>query len=154
MRRLILVLLLGALAFSGCGGGKSEPSTSAFKASFATEKAQLKSLGEAIGGAVTGAGSKTNNELVAEFKALASRATALSGAFGQLEAPAKYKSDLGALQSSITQVAGTLHSIEAAAAANDGNAAKAGGETIVAEAQQVKSDDNALSAKLGLPANP
>jgi hypothetical protein len=47
-----------------------------------------------------------------------------------------------------------LHSIEAAAAAHDATAAKAGGEAIVAEAQQVQSDDKALSSKLGLPALP
>ncbi len=151
MRRLIPVLLIGAIALSGCGGsGSSEPSISAFKASFEAQKPPLKELGEAVGSAVTGAASKTNGELVSEFKALATRATALAGAFGQLEAPAKYKAELAALQSSLTQVAGTLNSIEAAAAANDGNAAKAGGETIVTEGQQVKSADEKLSAALGI----
>ena len=151
MRRLIPVLLIGAIALSGCGSsGSSEPSTSDFKASFQAQKAQLKALGEAVGSAVTGAASKTNGELVTEFKGLAARATALAGSFAQLEAPAKYKADLAALQSSLTQVAGTLNSIEAAAAANDGNAAKAGGETIVTEGQQVRNADNTLSAKLGI----
>jgi len=34
------------------------------------------------------------------------------------------------------------------------SAAKAAAETLVADAQQVKSDDDALSAKLGLPVTP
>jgi hypothetical protein len=163
MRRLIPVgLIIGALALAGCGGSSSsgttstssEPSTSAFTSAFKVQKAKLKALGEAVGAGVTGAAHKTDAELTAEFKILASRATELSGALGQLEAPAKFRGDLATLQSSLTQVAGTLHSIEAAAAAHDAGAAKAGGEAIVAEAEQVKSDDNALSSKLSIPTSP
>jgi hypothetical protein len=151
IRRLIPIALTGLIALSGCGGsGSGEPSTSHFKASFQAQKAQLSALGEAVGKAVSGASGKTNGELVGEFKQLAAQATALAGSFGQLEAPAKYKAELAALQSSLTQVAGTLNSIEAAAAANDASAARAGGETIVTEGQQVKAHDQALSAKLGL----
>jgi len=161
MRRVIpVVSIIGALALAGCGGGSgsastsSEPSTSAFTSAFKVQKAKLRSLGEAVGAAVTGAAHKTDIELTNEFKSLASRATELAGALGQLEAPARYKGDLATLQSSLTQVAGTLHAIEAAAAANDESAAKAGGEAIVTEAEQVKSGDNALSAKLGLATSP
>lgn len=163
MRRLIpVVLIIGALAMVGCGGSSSsgttstssEPSTAAFTSAFKVQKAKLKALGVAVGAAVTGAAHKTDAELTTEFKSLASRATELAGALGQLEAPAKFKGELATLQSSLTQVAGTLHSIEAAAAAHDAGAAKAGGEAIVAEAEQVKSGDNALSAKLGLPTSP
>ena len=73
------------------------------------------------------------------------------GSLSQLSVPTQYKAELATLQSSITQVAQALHSIEAAAAASDAQAAKAAAETLVADAQQVKSADNALSAKLGLP---
>jgi hypothetical protein len=173
MRRVIpVVLIAGTLALTGCGGSSgsagtsstsltgstsstsSEPSVSAFTSAFKVQKAKLRALGVSVGAAVTGAAHKSDIQLTDEFKALAARATALSGALGQLEAPAKYKADLGSLVSSLTQVAGTLHAIEAAAAANDESAAKAGGEAIVTEAEQVKSDDNALSVKLGLASSP
>jgi hypothetical protein len=163
MRRLIpAVLFIGALALGGCGGSSSsgtsstsaEPSTTAFTSAFKVQKAKLRALGEAVGADVTGAAHKTDAQLMSEFKSLASRATELSGALGQLEAPAKYKGGLATLQSSLTQVAGTLHAIEAAAAAHDAGAAKAGGEAIVAEAEQVKSADNALSSALGLSTSP
>jgi hypothetical protein len=164
MRRVIpVVLITGALAIAGCGGSSgsastsstnSEPSTSAFTSAFKVQKAKLRALGTAVGADVTGAAHKSDIQLANEFKRLAARATELSGALGQLEAPTKYKVDLGSLVSSLTQVAGTLHAIEAAAAANDESAAKAGGEAIVAEAEQVKSDDNALSSKLGLNTSP
>jgi hypothetical protein len=153
MNRVSLVALLALVLLAGCGGS-SEPSTSSFKSAFSAQKAKLKTLGTEVGTAVEGASKKTDDDLVIEFRSLASRATVLAGALGQLEAPSKYKSELATLQSSLTQVAGALHSIEAAAAAHDGNAAKAGGEELVADAQQVKSSDNALSAKLGLPTNP
>ncbi len=150
-RRLIPIALTALIALSGCGSsGSAEPSTSAFKASYQAQKAQLSALGEAVGKAVAHASGKTNGELVGEFRKLAARATALAGTFGQLEAPKNYKAELAALQSSLTQVAGTLNSIEAAAVANDAAAAKAGGETIFTEGQQVTTDDHHLSDKLGL----
>jgi hypothetical protein len=152
MRSVSLAALAAVIALAGCGS--SGPSTSAFKSEFRTQKTTLNALGKDVGAAVEGASHQTDSALTTQFQALASRATALAGALGQLNAPSQYKSELSALQSSVTQVAGTLHSIEAATAANDLNAAKAGGEAIVANAQQVKSIDNTLSAKLGLPTSP
>jgi hypothetical protein len=161
MRRASPVLILTVLALAGCGGGSgttastsTEPSLSAFKTAFAAQKATLRALGTDVGSAVTGANHQTDAALFTQFQGLASRATALAGALGQLSPPSQYKSDLAALQSSITQVAGALHGIEAAAAAHDVSAAKAAADTLVADAQQVKSDDDALSAKLGLPVTP
>jgi hypothetical protein len=162
MRRatpIVLAALLAlALVLAGCGGSSSStgtgPTVSSFKAAFAAEKAQLKVLGTDVGTAVEGAAKQTDTALASQFQSLASRATALAGSLGQLSAPAQYKAELAALQSSVTQVAGALHSFEAAAAAHDAAAAKAAVETLVADAQQVKSTDNALSAKLGIPTSP
>lgn len=117
------------------------------------QKAKLKTLGNEIGAAVEGASSQTDAALVKQFEGLASRTTQEAGAIGQLSAPSKFKTELASLQSSLTQVAGTLREIEAAAAANDATTAKAAGEAIVTDAQQVKSIDDALTAKLGLPSS-
>jgi hypothetical protein len=152
MLRISPVVLVVLLLLIGCGS--SGPTTSSFKSEFRTQKTTLTALGKDVGAAVEGASHQTDSALTKQFEGLASRATALAGALGQLNAPSQYKSELSALQSSITQVAGTLHSIEAATAANDASAAKAGGESIVANAQQVKTIDNTLSAKLGLPTSP
>jgi hypothetical protein len=162
MRRATPFLLAAtlALALAGCGSSSSTsstvtgPSVSSFKAAFTTEKAQLHALGTDVGKAVEGAAKQTDAALAAQFQSLAARATALSGSLGQLSAPTQYKAELAALQSSVTQVAGALHSIEAAAAAHDSAAAKAAAESLVVDAEQVKTDDNALSAKLGIPATP
>ncbi|HST55510.1 MAG TPA: hypothetical protein VLJ42_06405 [Solirubrobacteraceae bacterium] len=167
MRRIspvVLVVPVLLIALAGCGSSghstsssaatSTEPSISTFTSEFRTQKAALGALGKDVGAAVQGARHQTDSALTQQFQGLASRATALAGTLGQLNAPTQYKSDLSALQSSITQVAGTLNSIEAAAAAHDANAAKAGGEAIVANAQQVKNIDNTLSAKLGLPTSP
>jgi hypothetical protein len=139
------------LVLVGCGGS-SGPTTSSFKAEFKVQKAKLHTLGDEIGSAVEDAGNQTDAALAKQFEGLASSATSLAGALGQLNPPSKFKDELASLQSSVTQVAGTLHSIEAAAAANDAASAKAGGEAIVADAKQVKSLDETLSKKLGLPA--
>jgi hypothetical protein len=154
MRRIssaALALVLLAL-LAGCGS--SGPSKSAFTSEFKTQKATLSALGKDVGSAVEGASHESDSALTKQFEGLASRATALAGALGQLNPPSEFKSELLALQSSVTQVAGTLHSIEAAAAAHDAAAAKAGGEAIVANAKQLKSINNKLSAKLGLPTAP
>ncbi|HEX7610970.1 MAG TPA: hypothetical protein VF380_09870 [Solirubrobacteraceae bacterium] len=156
MRRVTPIFLVALLALAGCGSSTSSstsstPTVSSFKTTFAAEKAQLGALGKDVGGAVEGASKQTDTALATQFQSLASRATALAGSLGQLSAPAQYKAELAALQSSVTQVAGALHSIEAAAAAHDAAAAKAAAETLVADAQQVKTDDLALSGKLGLP---
>jgi hypothetical protein len=161
MRRISSLLIIGLLALAGCGSSKSSTTTSTgpsptalFKAAFAADKAKLTKLGEDVGAAVEGAKSQTDNALMNQFQSLGSRATVLSGALSQLEAPAQFKGELATLQSSVTQVAGSLHAIEAAAAANDAAAAKAAAEALVANAQEVKTSDNALSAKLGLPTSP
>jgi len=155
MRRLAPVLVVLSLVIAGCGSSGSTtapgPTTAEFKSAYAAQKVTLKSLGEDVGTAVAAAPKKSDAALTSEFRALASRATALAGSFGQLNVPTQYKADLAALQSSVTQVAGSLHSIEAAAAAGDAQAAKAAAEALVADAQQVKSADSTLSAKLGLP---
>jgi len=153
MRRVGPVLpVVAVLALAGCGGS-SGPTTSSFKAAFKVQKAKLKTLGNEIGAAVEGASSQTDAALVKQFEGLASRTTQEAGAIGQLSAPSKFKTELASLQSSLTQVAGTLREIEAAAAANDATTAKAAGEAIVTDAQQVKSIDDALTAKLGLPSS-
>jgi soluble cytochrome b562 len=155
MRRLSPILIALALVIAGCGSSgsttSSGPTTAEFKTAYSAQKVELKALGEDVGTAVAAAPKKSDAALTSEFQALASRATALAGSFGQLSAPTQYEAELATLQSSITQVAGSLHSIEAAAAAGDTQAAKAAAESLVADAQQVKSADSALSAKLGLP---
>jgi len=156
LRRISPVLLILLLVLSGCGSssGGSEPDTSAFKTAFAAQKKTLSALGKDVGAAVEGANQLNDAELVKQFEGLATRATTLAGTLAQLEVPKKFKVELSELQSSLTQVAGTLHSIEAAAAAHDAVAAKVGGEAIVVNARQVKTVDDRLSARLGLPSSP
>jgi hypothetical protein len=152
MRRSLVTVIAAALVLplASCGGS-SGPSTASFKQAFSEQEVQLKALDVAIANAVTGARKKSNAELASEFGALANQATVRAGALGQLNPPSNYRAELDTVQSSVTQVAGTLNSIEAAAAANDVGAAKAAAETLVTEALQIKTDATALAGKLGLP---
>jgi hypothetical protein len=154
MRATAAIVSTAALAITvqACGGSGQTRTT--FKQAFSVQRAKLRVLGDDVGAAVATARQKTDAMLASEFRLLAERATALAGALGGLSAPAQYRADLGSLQSSVTQIAGTLHSIQAAAISHDADAARAGGETIVADAAQVKNDAGVLSARLGLPASP
>jgi len=151
---LIAAFLVGAL-LTGCGSGSSstatEPSAATFKTEFAAYHSELHALGTEIGQAVEAAPSKTNQQLTEEFSALGTKTTALAGKLSSLGVPATYKPDVGTLESSLTQVAGSLHSLEAAAAAGDVNAAKAAAATLVVDASQVKTSSQTLLVKLGLP---
>jgi hypothetical protein len=162
MRRSAPIVLVALLAVAGCGSSSKSavttaatgPSVDSFKTAFAAQKLTLTQLGKDVGVAVEGANKVADVALVKQFESLSSRATALAGSMAQLEAPAPFRAELSSLESSLTQVAGTLRQIEAAAAAHDAAAARAGGEAIVTDAQQVKAVDIALSKKLGLPAEP
>lgn len=155
MHRASSVLLVMLVVLAGCGSSaSSEPNSSAFKSAFAAQKKTLSALGSDVGAAVEGANRLTDVELTKQFEGLAARATTLASTLGQLEAPKKFKVEIAELQSSLTQVAGTLHSIQAAAAAHDATAAKAGGEAIIVNARQVKTVDDRLSARLGLSSAP
>ena len=158
MRRMAPIFLASLLLLAGCGSSSKSlqatstgPSVASFKTAFATQKKTLTSLGNDVGAAVEGANRKTDVQLAKQFEGLATRATALAGSMAQLEPPTQFKVELSSLESALTQVAGTLRQIEAAAAAHDANAAKAGGEAIVTDAQQVKAIETTLSQKLGLP---
>ena len=153
MRRTAMILAAAALAFAGAGcGSSSTPTKASFAKEFGIQRSKLRVLGDDVRAAVATARGKTDPMLAAEFRLLAERATALAGALGGLDAPKRYRNELSSLQSSVTQVAGTLQSIQAAAIAHDADAARAGGEAIVADAAQVKSYTDSLSTKVGLPA--
>jgi len=155
MRQAAAIAVTAGLAMSvaGCGGDPG-PTKASFAKEFSAERAELRALGADVGTAVSTARRRTDAALATEFAALGERATKLAGSLGQLGAPKAYRGDLLSLQSSVTQVAGTLHAIQAAALAHDATAARAGGEAIVTDAAQVKTYTGVLSTKLGLPASP
>ena len=162
MRKTVLIAaILAAALLAGCGSSSSssssssststEPSTATFKSEFASYHTELHALGQEIGAAITGAPKQSNQQLESEFSALATKTTALAGKLSSLSVPAAYKQEVGTLESALTQVAGSLHGIEAAAAAGDPNAAKAASATLVVDSGQVKASTKQLLSKLGLP---
>jgi hypothetical protein len=151
MRRAAAIAATAALALVPVAcGSSSGPTKESFAKQFAAQQVQLRLLGADVGSAVADARRKDDAALSVEFRALADRATGLAGALGALSAPKQYRNDLSTLQSSVTQVAGTLRAIQAAATAHDATAARAGGEAIVADAAQVKTYTEVLTGKLGL----
>lgn len=138
------------VALAACGGS-SGPSLSSFKSGFAADKTQFSKLGTDLGGAVAGAGAKSNSQLAIEFGSLASRATRQAGQLRKLKPPSKYKTELARLAAGIDIVAADLRTIAAAATAGDANAAKAAAETLAQNAAKVKAADQALTGQLGLP---
>lgn len=151
-RTASLAAMLLTVVLTGCGSSSSStPSLSSFKQGFATAKAQFAKLGSDLGTSIQKAGAKTDVQLAAEFDQLSSRAKAQAAALRKLDAPAKFKSELSQLSSSLDAVATDLGGIATAANAHDATKAKTATTTLLADATKVKAADNALTKQLGLP---
>jgi hypothetical protein len=155
-RKASVAATLLTLALAGCGGSSgatsgSGPSLSGFKTGFTIAKVQFRRLGSDLGTAVEKAGAKTDVQLAAEFDKLSARAKGQAAALRKLDPPAKFKSELSHLSTSLDSVATDLGGIASAANAHDATKAKAATTTLITDAAKVKTADNALTAQLGLP---
>jgi hypothetical protein len=144
------------IALAGCGGSSATkssgaPSLSSFKAGFTAAKAQFRQLGSDLGTAVEKAATKTDVQLAVQFDKLSAQAKAQAAALRKLDPPAKFKSELSHLSTSLDSVATDLGGIASAANAHDATKAKAATTTLITDAAKVKTADNALTAQLGLP---
>ncbi len=154
MRAMAMAAVIGALALAGCGGSSkpSQPSLSAFKSGFATEKAAFRQLGLDLQKAITGAQAKTDAQLATEIGGLAARSSAQAARLAALRAPDKFKSSLTSLVSGFKAVSADLGSIAAAAVKHDAATAKTATKTLLADSAKVKTADDTISKGLGLPA--
>jgi hypothetical protein len=146
-----LAATLLAIALAGCGGGGSAPSLSSFKHGFAASKTQFRQLGADLGATLRGAATKSNTQLAAEFDTLAARAKSQAAGLRKLDPPAKFKSELNQLSSSLDSVAIDLGRIAGAADAQNVKQARSATATLITDAAKVRRADNFLTAGLGLP---
>ena len=75
-RALIAAIAVLGIGLAGCGSSKttSSSSTPAFKAAFVADRTQFRQLGNSLAKALTGAGSKTDDQLATQFQGLAVKA--------------------------------------------------------------------------------
>lgn len=150
-RTLASGLVLLAVLLGGCGGS-SGPSLSSFKSGFAKDKAQFRKLGTDLQTALTKAGSRTDAELATQLGTLSTRAKQQASQLAKLNPPAKFKSNLHTLVTSLNAVGSDLGQIATAATKHDAKTARALTTTLIHNASKVQSSDTALTKGLGLPA--
>jgi hypothetical protein len=144
--KLIGVAAATCLALAACGGSSSSSSSTAslstFKTGFSTDQTQFRAYGTQLGKDITGAGSKTDDELATELSALATRAKQQASHIAQLNPPAKYKQQVDDMVAAFGAVSTDLTNISSAAAKHDAKGAEAATKTLVTDA--------AMSKALGL----
>jgi hypothetical protein len=129
----------------------SSPSIRSLRSAFRAHETTLHTLDAEAMAIAEGANRRASGALLRQFEgSLASRATVLARTLAQLIAPSQYRSELAALQSSLTQVAVALRAMEAAAAAHDRRAARAAGQNLAIYVRRGRGDDTALGARLGV----
>jgi hypothetical protein len=147
MRRKAASAVVLALMVTACGGDGPT-----FKQSFATSKAQFRTLGTDIVHDITASGATTDVRLASEFNGLASRARRQAAQLSTLKPPAKYKRQVSDLITGFHALGGDLSRISAAAGRHDAATAKSTMTTMLKHAAGIKSADTGLSESLGLPA--
>lgn len=139
---------LAAVAIAACGS--SAPSTSAFKTGFEADRSQFRQLGLALESAIGGARTKTDAELAAELRPLATRARAQATQLAHLKPPGRYKANVAKLVAGFNAISRDLKQIATAASANDAQAASSATRALVADATSVKAADLAITGALGV----
>jgi len=153
MRAVASAVVIAALALAGCGSSSpAQPSSSAFKSGFRSEKTAFRQLGLDLQQAITGARAKTDAQLATELGALSGRASQQGSRLAKLKPPAKFKTSLTQLAGGFQAVSADLRLIAAAAVKHDGAAAKTATETLLSDAAKVRTADDAITKGLGLPA--
>jgi hypothetical protein len=140
-RRIVpLAALVAALAIAGCGGS-SQPSASGAKASYASVRTQITTLGSSIAAAIGAAGRETDAQLASAFAALE-----------RLKVPDSLTAKRDALRDALTKGTDDLGAIASAARASDASAARAAAERLIADSATIKQARAAFEQALGAAA--
>ncbi len=166
-RALIVAIVVLGIGLAGCGSSKTTSSsstaattssstaaggTAAFKAAFVADRTQFRQLGNSLAKALTGAGSKTDDQLATQFQGLAVKAKAEATKLSQLSPPAQFKPTLDKLVTALNNVGDKLQKIATDATNHNATTAKTDTITLVQQAAAVKAADTTLSSGLKLPA--
>lgn len=138
-------VLASTLVVAGCGSKKDDKSAS-YKTDYKAESATIKALGNEIGEAITTAKQKSDDQIVAQFQALATRTHVAAGALAGLTPPADLKAENAALQTALERAAADLDEIVKAARAHSYNDAKTATEALIGDSTVVKSARDELEA--------
>jgi hypothetical protein len=158
---LTVAVALSVLALAACGSSshKSHAGSStnaapitlaAFKSALVSEKTASVKLGNALVKALNNAGHMSNATFAATFGALGTQFTAFAAGLGHLQAPAKYRGLLAALQHAFATVASDVTSL-----AQSTTAAQSHARTLqlAADIQKLPAAEQALGNAVGLPKN-
>ncbi|HXD63315.1 MAG TPA: hypothetical protein VNV17_01800 [Solirubrobacteraceae bacterium] len=151
--RLVCALAVAAsLAVAGCGSGKSSSSISQvdFKTGFAANHKAFGVLVTEIAKDLTGAASRTDAQLAAEFGGLATRADQEASQLADLTAPSKYSKRMGTLVTGFHALKADLSTISTAATKHNAQSAETATRALLTDAAKIKTADTSLSKDLGL----
>lgn len=146
--------MVGSVAVTGCGSGKSSSSTSQvdFKTGFAASQKDFRTLGTDIAKDITAAGSKTDTQLAKEFTGLSTRAGQQATQLAALKPPVKYTKRVTSLIAGFQGLTTDLSRISTAATQHDASGAETATRSLLVDAAKIKTADTSLSKDLGLPA--
>ncbi len=143
MRRTALVLLAAlaaAIGLAACGGGDSAPTKAEYQEAFQPVNEEIKTLGQEVGDAIVNAKGKSDADLAAQFKDLATRTTTAATSVGELEPPddEAIQKDQDALEAALNQGARDLTSIASAAEAGNAKTAAAAVAKLAADSDDIR----------------
>jgi ABC-type glycerol-3-phosphate transport system substrate-binding protein len=142
MRRPALVLLaalIAAIGLAACGGD-SAPTKAEYQEAFQPVNEEIQNLGQEVGDAIVNAKGKSDADLAAQFKDLATRTTAAATSVGDLEPPddEAIQKDQDALEAALNQGARDLTSIASAAEAGNAKTAAAAVAKLAADSDDIR----------------
>ncbi len=144
-RRLVLPLLLAALAAAGCG----ENSRDKFIDDYKPLNDRLLKVGQDLGTGLQKAEGKSNKALSEQFAAYALRLESVSKDIRRLETPGELEDESEALTSRIDAAVENLKEISGAAANNDAQAAATATVELATNSQALNRAQNRLAKATG-----
>jgi hypothetical protein len=143
------VVSLALLA--GCGGSSSSSSAN-FKPGYQSAMKALATTETQIGKTIEGASGKSDAQLEATFKTLATDWRNGTAQLDKLTAPSSVSSQFTSLKGAAGRITGDLSGIASAAASHSESAAKSAAEHLVIDLASGKTADTKIRSTLGLPA--
>jgi hypothetical protein len=141
-------LLATCVLLSACGGSSSNQSAK-FKAGYVSTANQLKQTSIAIGRAIQQAPKRTDAQILATFRGLATRWQTHLSQLQTLEPPSNLAADYNTVTGAASRVEADLNAIVSAAATHSASAAEQAAASLVGDIETAKSASTKITNKLG-----
>jgi hypothetical protein len=141
-------LLATAATLLGGGSTSDQPSTADAHAAYRPVRAQIVALGNAIGAAISAAGSETDVQLADAFAALAQRGQRAVGRLDALRVPSDLGAERDALRNALERGTGDLGDIATATRRHDAGAARAAVNELIRDSLTIRRARSAFEQAL------